>query len=219
MSRHSWRLLFIAIASQLAATQSQPSADVIKAMPTPQAGAVTSVPFSSLPESAQRAMRLDETLSPEGVRIVRGSADRVHMIDNIPSEVVPRGPTDVKLDQTPAFSQMQFLGFLPEGVGTYRATRLWRDRSGTLVMLTEWDYRASGGGITTFSEFQTERVNGMPATLVLVRAPSSSAGMWVMGWTTDRKNYELYVSEPQLADAEIAAHKQVVLGYANAIGE
>ncbi len=185
----------------------------------PKAGEVITTAFAALPKETQRILKRNEHVTADGTRVVQTTDAHVRLLDKALSLVVPKGSDDVPMDRITAFARWQFLGYVLDGPETHRVNRLWRDDQGRLVMLAEWDYKASGGGVHQFTELLTEQVRGTPAILALARAPQSSAGLWDLVWTTDKKSYELYVSESQLADAEISAHRQMVLSYANAIGE
>ena len=211
-------LLLVAVVP-LAIAQTPPPPDLVRAVPMPKAGEVITTPLAALPKETQRILTQNQHVTADGVRVVQTTDAHVHLLDKTLSLAVPKGPDDVPMDRVTAFARWQFLGYVLDGPETHRVNRLWRDDQGRLVMLTEWDYKASGGGVHQFAELLTERVRGTPAILALARAPQSSGGLWDLVWTTDKKSYELYVSEPQLADAEIKAHREMVLGYANAIGE
>ena len=185
----------------------------------PKAGEVITTPFAALPQETQRILTQDQHVTADGVRVLQSTETHVHLLDKALSLAVSKGPDNVPMDRVTAFARWQFLGYVLDGPETHRVNRLWRDNQGRLVMLTEWDYKASGGGVHRFAELLTERVRGLPAILALARAPDLTAALWELDWVTDTKFYELYVFEPELADADINAHRKIVLAYANAIGE
>ena len=212
-------LLLLAVVVQLAIAQTSSPPDFMRGVPMPKAGEIITTPFAALPKETQRILTQDQHVTADGVRVLQSTEAHVHLLDKALSLAVSKGPDNMPMDRVTAFARWQFLGYVLDGPETHRVNRLWRDNQGRLVMLTEWDYKATGGGVHRFAEFLTERVRGEPAALALSRAPQSSSALWKLGWTTGEKDYELYVAEPQLADADINVHRQIVLSYANAIGE
>lgn len=214
---HKYLWLLIAVVPP-AIAQPSPSPDFMRQMPMPKAGEVTTSRLADLPPETQRIMTQNQRVI-DGVRVIQSTDAHVHLLDKALSLAVPKGPDNVPMDRVSAFARWQFLGYVLDGPETHRVNRLWRDDQGRLVMLTEHDYKAYGGGITQFAELLTERVHGDPAILALSRSPQSGAALWNLDWVTDKKHYQLYVSEPQLADNDIQRSRQMVLNYANAIGE
>lgn len=83
----------------------------------------------------------------------------------------------VSLDSTP-FRGFRALGGMPDHFGDEGASalhRTFRSPLGYEVDLFEWDMSVAGGQIKNRADLQTEQVNGAPAQLTVVQAPSGKA--------------------------------------------
>ena len=120
----------------------------------------------------------------------------------------------------PPFSDLVFLGRVPEGVGpngtVVRITRLFAAPSGLLVMLTEWAYKLAGGGILMIREFQTQRVRGHLAMLSLQRSTTGLA-IWKLTWASSEKNYELYMEDKISNNTDLSRSVERITALANSL--
>ncbi len=107
---------------------------------------------------------------------------------------VQLGFTPVALESTP-FDGFRALGGHPDNFLDSTATALHRTFTTPqerIVDLFEWDMSASGGQVMPRADLQTERVNGAPAQLTVVQAPSGKA-MSILHWVEGRRRYELSI--------------------------
>lgn len=103
--------------------------------------------------------------------------------------------TPVSLESTP-FKDLNALGGRPDFFGDEGAAalhRTFRTPQGFIVDLREWDLSVSGGQVWGRAELQTKRVNGAPAQLTVLQAPSGRA-VSTLAWTEGRRRYELVVN-------------------------
>jgi hypothetical protein len=103
--------------------------------------------------------------------------------------------TPISLESTP-FKDFEALGGRPDVFGDSGATalhRTFRTRQGHIVDLREWDMSIGGGQIFPRADLQSERVNGTPAQLTVLQAPSGKA-VSLLYWVDGRRSYELSIS-------------------------
>ncbi|HEY1148436.1 MAG TPA: hypothetical protein VGF27_07670 [Pseudoduganella sp.] len=105
----------------------------------------------------------------------------------------------VELAGTP-FARWQALGGLPETVGEVpsRFYRGFRDPKGRTVTLFEHDMSADGTSAYRDPKDEPERVNGLPARLVVLQSPSKAVSVLI--WTEGRRAYELWIDANVVLD-------------------
>lgn len=93
-----------------------------------------------------------------------------------------------------AFSQFQKLGASAEAVGNTmsRLYRGFRMPDGHTVTLFEHDMSADGSRSSRNPKYELERINGLPARLVVLQTDSGRA-VSNLSWTVGRRYYELWV--------------------------
>lgn len=108
----------------------------------------------------------------------------------------------VALDRTP-FAQFESLGGMQEAVGDIRSRfyRGFRDKTGHTVTLFEHDMSADGVQMYRDPKDEPERVNGLPARLVVLQ--SGKRAVSVLSWTEGRRAYELWLN-----DNVVLAHRR-----------
>jgi len=106
--------------------------------------------------------------------------------------------TPVDLTRTP-FARFESLGSRAETVVDVRSRlyRGFRMPDGHRVTLFENDMSADGTTSWRETKDEPERINGLPARLVVVEAPSGKA-VSLLSWTEERRDYQLWI------DANIA---------------
>lgn len=106
----------------------------------------------------------------------------------------------VQLSQT-GFSQFRSLGAQAEVVDEIRSRlyRGFRMPDGHTVTLLEHDMSADGAHSSRDPNDELERINGLPARLVILQSSSGKA-ISHLSWTEGRRNYELWI------DANVARH-------------
>lgn len=99
----------------------------------------------------------------------------------------------VALGATP-FARMQSLGGMTETMGgpTSRLYRGFRQADGRTVILMEQDTSADGVRMYRSPDDQPERINGLPARLMVFQAPSGDA-VSVLSWMEGMRWYELWI--------------------------
>jgi hypothetical protein len=117
----------------------------------------------------------------------------------------------VDLTQT-AFSQFRSLGGRAEAVNDTKSRlyRGFRMPDGHTVTLFEHDMSADGSRNSRNPKDELERINGLPARLVVLQA-SSGRAVSNLSWTEGRRNYELWV------DANVARQPLRVTLFALAV--
>ena len=103
--------------------------------------------------------------------------------------------TPVSLESTP-FRDFETLGGRPDfsgDAGPAALHRTFRTPQGNIVDLREWDMSVGGGQIMFIADLQTELVNGSPARLTVMQAPSGKAASF-LSWIEGRRSYELTIS-------------------------
>ena len=122
----------------------------------------------------------------------------------------------------PPFSDLVFLGRVPEGVGpngtAVRITRLFAAPSGLMVMLTEWAYKLAGGGILMIREYQNQRVRGHLAMLSLQKSTTGHA-VWKLTRASGEKNYELYMEDKITDDTDLSRAVEKITALATSLEE
>ncbi|MES2297523.1 MAG: hypothetical protein V4582_10795 [Pseudomonadota bacterium] len=102
----------------------------------------------------------------------------------------------VALEGTP-FAKFQLVrssvDFEGEG-GAAGLHRTFRTPQGTVIDLLERDLSVGGAGVYVAAELQTEKVNGIPAQLTVVQAPTKQA-VSILLWIEGRRFYELSTNE------------------------
>lgn len=100
----------------------------------------------------------------------------------------------VSIENTP-FTQLKSLGLVPEVVGEKKSRlyRGFRTPEGYVVTLFEHDMSADGSSAWRKSEDEPERVNGMPARLVVLEASSGNA-ISLLSWIEKRRSYEVWIN-------------------------
>ncbi|HWW06519.1 hypothetical protein [Collimonas sp.] len=87
-------------------------------------------------------------------------------------------------------------GIIPDGptvAGPWTSViRVFKRQDGVLLMLSEWDYVADGGGIVTVSELMNVKVKGAPAMLSIKKSPSGNV-MTELAWATKKKYFTITV--------------------------
>lgn len=119
------------------------------------------------------------------------------------SEMAPR---TVKLAVPgPAFAGYKLLGMVAEGPGapSTRSTRVFRHEDGSLLRLSEWDFKADDGGILLIEEYLNVEVHGARGYL-LVTHDGRDKGVWSLMWPSGGIRYEL--------DMEDARHSTTAKG-------
>lgn len=94
-----------------------------------------------------------------------------------------------------ALARCRYDGFLPNGPtlnGPWTSVVRVFTCSNQIVMLSEWDYVADGGGITIVKEAMNTTVGKFPAQLSRKRSPSGKV-MTELAWATDNKYFTLTV--------------------------
>lgn len=103
--------------------------------------------------------------------------------------------TPVVLDETP-FRDFELVGGLADvlvgDAGASALHRIFRTPARRVIDLREWDMSVTGGEVFSRRELQTEQVNGAPAQLVVLQAPSGRA-FSVISWIESRRHYELSI--------------------------
>ena len=102
--------------------------------------------------------------------------------------------TPVQLDSTP-FHEFEIRGGSADHFGDGGASalhRTFRSSSSNMFDLLEWDMSVYSGTVMLDPARQTERVNGLPAQLVILQAPSGRA-FSILSWVEGRRSYELTV--------------------------
>jgi hypothetical protein len=102
--------------------------------------------------------------------------------------------TPVPLESTP-FQGFRALGGRPDHFGQSGPSalhRTFRTPQGNFVDLFEWDMSVAGGQVMVRADLQTDHVNGAPAQLIVVQAPSARA-VSILSWTEGRRRYELSI--------------------------
>lgn len=110
------------------------------------------------------------------------------------SEIVNLDFTPVDLRGT-ALAGFELLGGSADHFDGNRASalhRTFRTPSSAVLDLFEWDMSAHGGSVTADPSRQTERVNGLPAGLFIMQAPSGRA-VSILSWTEGRRWYQLMI--------------------------
>lgn len=99
----------------------------------------------------------------------------------------------VSLAGTP-FDRFLPLGALPDGVNEIRSQvyRGFRTPTGHTVILHEHDMSADGSNAWRDPADEPERIDGMPARLVVLQAPSGKA-VSDLSWFEGRRGYQLWI--------------------------
>jgi hypothetical protein len=98
----------------------------------------------------------------------------------------------VDLAQTP-FATFESLGGMQETVGDVRSRfyRSFRTANGRTLTLFEHDMSADGVQMYRDPKLEPERINGLPARLVVLQAGKRAVS--VLSWTEGRRAYELWL--------------------------
>jgi len=98
----------------------------------------------------------------------------------------------VDLSRTP-FAQFRSLGGMPETVGDIKSRfyRSFRDSKGHTLTLFEHDMLADGVRSYRDPKLERDKVNGLPARLMVMQAPSKAVS--VLSWNEGRRYYELWI--------------------------
>lgn len=99
----------------------------------------------------------------------------------------------VALERTP-FARLLPLGALPDGVNKIRSQvyRGFRTPAGHSVILHEHDMSADGSNAWRDPADEPDRVNGFPARLIVLQAPSGKA-VSDLSWFEGRRGYQLSI--------------------------
>lgn len=154
--------------------------------------------FNLSPEAQEATRKAQKDLSEKGyietsesgVEGLRYAKTLARPIDQAAYDLLSFKPA--ALENTP------FKGFRPEGGFYYNEVggkstalnRIFTMPDGALVMLTELDYRTSGGGSVYPKEFINENINGSSARLGTYQSPSGKA-ITSMLWETAAMAYTL----------------------------
>lgn len=152
--------------------------------------------------AAQRAREADEVARKGYLTVCEANLERYDVRSSLkPLAAASKGLAfkPVELAGTP-FARWQALGGLPETVGDVRSRfyRSFRDPKGRTVTLFEHDMSADGTSAYRDPKDEPERVNGLPARLVVLQAPKKAAS--VLSWTEGRRAYELWVDANVVLD-------------------
>lgn len=93
-----------------------------------------------------------------------------------------------------SFAHLKSLGSMPEAVGEKKSRlyRGFRTPEGHVVTLFEHDMSADGSSVWRRPKDEPERVNGMPARLVVLEAPSGKS-ISQLSWIEKRRFYEVWI--------------------------
>ena len=103
--------------------------------------------------------------------------------------------TPVKLESTP-FSRLQLLGAIPDHFGDAGPSalhRTFRSTSGDVIDLFESVTTGEGSVVFHNPANLTKRINGLPAQLVILQAPSGRA-VSILSWVEGNRAYELSIN-------------------------
>lgn len=101
----------------------------------------------------------------------------------------------VSLASTP-FAHFTELGGRPNffgDAGPAALHRTFKTAQGHIVDLREWDMSVGGGQVWPRADLQAEQVNGQPAQLTVIKAPSGKA-VSLLAWVEGRRSYELSIN-------------------------
>ncbi|WP_323493245.1 hypothetical protein [Undibacterium sp. CCC3.4] len=95
-------------------------------------------------------------------------------------------------------SRFRYHGLLPDGPtrdGPWTSViRVFSRADGLLIMLDEWDYVASGGGVVTVKEMMNAKVGPWPARFI-VKKTADGRAISELTWASDEKYLTLSVWE------------------------
>ena len=100
----------------------------------------------------------------------------------------------VALENTP-FREFEMVGGVPDlpaEAGASALHRIFRTAAGQVIDLREWDLSVLSAEVFSKRELQTQQVNGAPAQLLVVQAPSGRA-VSLLAWVEGRRRYELSI--------------------------
>lgn len=126
-----------------------------------------------------------------------------------------------------ALAHCRYDGFLPDGPtlnGPWTSVvRVFTCSNNQIVMLSEWDYVADGGGVTIVKEAMNTAVGKFPAQLSRKRSPSGKV-MTELSWATDKKYITLTVwadvqqGNGRNSGADQTMTEQTMMDIANKLG-
>ena len=154
------------------------------------------------PGYAEAEARADAEVRREGfLRVCDANLERYNIVFGpIASAKFGLAFEPVDLSHT-AFSQLRDLGGNAEAIGDIKS-RLYRGfrlPGGQTLTLFEHDMSADGSRSGRNPKDEPERINGLPARLVVLQAPSGRA-VSNISWLEGRRFYELWI------DANVARH-------------
>ena len=172
----------------------------ISPIPQVEVGKVKNVPAVQLPPVLRSIAQRDIAAQERGGEIFSDEdflqrsqyQNRLQYEGNIASKL------KIKLSniQGTELSRYVYEGVIPNGPtfdGPWtNVTRVFRRQDGVVVMLSEWDYVADGGGVITVKELMTEKVRDVPARLIVLKTPSNKA-ISELTWATDKKYFTISV--------------------------
>lgn len=98
-----------------------------------------------------------------------------------------------------AAGNFSVLALVPEFPGRWSA--VYRTQEGRRMLFSRYDFYASGGGLGSFEYLLRSRVNGRPATLMLMNSVHGNTRMWEVLWEGDGVSFELEVEDVKSKDA------------------
>ncbi|WP_395406704.1 hypothetical protein ACHMW6_08495 [Pseudoduganella sp. UC29_106] len=152
--------------------------------------------------AAQQAREADEVARKGYLTVCEANLERYDVRSNLtPLASASKGLAfkPVDLSNTP-FARLQALGGVAEAVGDVKSRfyRGFRDAKGRTVTLFEHDMSADGVRAYRNPKDEPERVNGLPARLVVLQAQKKAAS--VLSWTEGRRYYELWIDTNVVLD-------------------
>lgn len=167
------------------------------AQPAPQVSCGSSPPPGS-PGFAEHEQLQEQQRATLGYSLVCDDIlrryDHVAAAQPLPAVTARLAFKPVALEDTP-FRNFEVVGGvaeLPGDAGASAVRRIFRTTAGRVIDLREWDLSVLGGEVFSKRELQTEQVNGAPAQLVVLQAPSGRA-VSLLSWVEGRRRYELSI--------------------------
>lgn len=158
-------------------------------------GAFATIAHTGYQEYACRTSRGSQARHADGFeRVCPGDLARWD-VGFLPNAIANRelAFTPVDLTHTP-FARLESLGSRAETMGDVRS-RLYRGfklPDGHRLTLLEDDLSATGTTTYRAPENEPERINGLPARLVVMEAPSGKA-VSMLSWVEGRRDYQLWI--------------------------
>jgi len=137
----------------------------------------------------------------DGVFEISVSGDRLDVID----PAIKVGNSYKRRSQTDQFSSVRqealrcangafdLLAIIPEFPGRWSA--VYRTKEGRRMLFVRYDFRTVGGKMGSFEYMLRSRINGNPATLVLMNSVRGHERMWATSWTAGGVDFELEIED------------------------